>query len=334
MRKSSYAKIGAFVCAALLLAVAAAILMGAPAHRNKALLFETYLEETVQGVSEGADVKFRGIPIGSVRSVSFAIAKYRPDRTSPDYARASRYARIVFAIDADKVPNADHFSDIIDELISLGLRAHLKSQGITGLVYIDLNFDEPGGGQLPVPWEPEYKYIPAAPSLVKTLTDVMQGVVQEIHGLAEKGGEITNVAVRIGHLLDNADKALLSVDAAFTPLPGVLAGVSNMVAEATSLVREARTDAADLPALIAGATNLVGEASAFLASAKSGAEALAQSSSNLIAEADATLRDIRIPVQDFAAEASRVAKEVSETIQSVKNNSGRFLNPSSKEDAP
>ena len=51
MRKSSYVKIGAFVCAAILLAVVAVVLMGSGPMHKRELLFETFVEETVQGAA-------------------------------------------------------------------------------------------------------------------------------------------------------------------------------------------------------------------------------------------------------------------------------------------
>ena len=197
MRKSSYVKIGAFVCAAVLLAVVAVVLMGSGPMHKRELLFETFVEETVQGVSEGSAVKYRGIPVGSVKSISFATYDYtdedvRPDASAEDVDRASRYARIVLAVDTTDMPDPEEFQRFVERETAKGLRAHMKSQGITGLVYVDCDYEDPGSPTLPVPWNPKHPYIPMAPSLSKTLTDAVQGVAQEIRGFADVRANVTS----------------------------------------------------------------------------------------------------------------------------------------------
>ena len=210
MRKSSYVKIGAFVCAAVLLAVVAVVLMGSGPMHKRELLFETFVEETVQGVSEGSALKYRGIPVGSVKSISFATYDYtdedvRPDASAEDVDRASRYARIVLAVNTTDMPDPEEFQRFVERETAKGLRAHMKSQGITGLVYVDCDYEDPGSPTLPVPWNPKHPYIPMAPSLSKTLTDAVQGVAQEIRGFADVRANVTNLAVRIAALVDNGD---------------------------------------------------------------------------------------------------------------------------------
>lgn len=186
MKQSTYTTIGAFVLGALVLAAAGVAFMGKNSSREGEVLFETYLEETVQGISEGSPVKYRGIPVGTVRSVEFAMMHYRdaaPD--SPDLRRAYRYSRIVFSVNAPGFDDTGRFIGMIREHIRNGLHVYSKAQGITGLSYLDLDFDNTGAKDIPVPWEPEYIYVPAAPSLAKTLTDVAQGLAQEFRGFAD-----------------------------------------------------------------------------------------------------------------------------------------------------
>lgn len=186
MKSSAYTAIGLFVLVAFALAAIGAVLIGGRRTRSSEALFETYVEETVQGIGEGSAVKYRGIPVGAVRTVEFAMLRYGADAPdSPDMRRARRYARIVFAIDAARFGDPARLDEAIRAQIRDGLHVHAKSQGITGLSYLDLDFDEGGIKELPVPWEPEHTYIPVAPSLAKTLTDVVQNLAQELHGLSE-----------------------------------------------------------------------------------------------------------------------------------------------------
>lgn len=260
MKPSSYAKIGFFALAAAALAVVGTALMGKKSGAKKEVFFETYIEETVQGISNGSAVRYRGIPIGEVKEVSFAMSRYEVPDDSPDSRRATRYARIVFAIDLTGAPKPDNFRTLLDRQIDDGLRVHLKTQGITGLSYVDLDFEAQPKEGLPVPWEPEYPYIPTAPSLVKTLTDVVQGLSQEIHGFSQIKDSATNLAERIAVLADTANAAVKKLDAGLDGLPGLVASATRAADDADALVKSLGPTAEALPGLVENASGMVAAA--------------------------------------------------------------------------
>ena len=332
MRKSSYVKIGAFVCAAVLLAVVAVVLMGSGPMRKRELLFETYVEETVQGVSEGSALKYRGIPGGSVKSISFATYDYtdedvRPDASAEDVDRASRYARIVLAVDTTDMPDPEEFQRFLERETAKGLRAHMKSQGITGLVYVDCDYEDPGSPTLPVPWNPKHPYIPMAPSLSKTLTDAVQGVAQEIRGFADVRANVTNLAVRIAALVDNANAVLGGV-------PALVAAASNAVASADAFLRAAKDDAAPLPGLLSETSNLVVSASAFLDSVKGDVAGVAASSTNFLAGADATVAGLRTPLESTLDDLSRASRNLADILDAIRDDPGRLFRKPAEENMP
>lgn len=332
MRKSSYVKIGAFVCAAVLLAVVAVVLMGSGPMHKRELLFETFVEETVQGVSEGSALKYRGIPVGSVKSISFATYDYtdedvRPDASAEDVDRASRYARIVLAVNTTDMPDSEAFQRFVEEETAKGLRAHMKSQGITGLVYVDLDYEDPDRPTLPVPWKPKHPYIPMAPSLSKTLTDVVQGLSQEIRGFADVRANVTNLAVRIAALVDNANAALVGV-------PALVAAASNAVASADAFLRAAKDDAAPLPGLLSETSNLVVSASAFLDSVKGDVAGVAASSTNFLAGADATVAGLRTPLESTLDDLSRASRNLADILDAIRDDPGRLFRKPAEENMP
>ena len=332
MRKSSYVKIGAFVCAAILLAVVAVVLMGSGPMRKRELLFETFVEETVQGVSEGSALKYRGIPVGSVKSISFATYDYtdedvRPDASAEDVDRASRYARIVLAVNTTDMPDPEEFQRFVERETAKGLRAHMKSQGITGLVYVDCDYEDPGSPTLPVPWNPKHPYIPMAPSLSKTLTDAVQGVAQEIRGFADVRANVTNLAVRIAALVDNANAVLGGV-------PALVAAASNAVASADAFLRAAKDDAAPLPGLLSETSNLVVSASAFLDSVKGDVAGVAASSTNFLAGADDTVAGLRTPLESTLDDLSRASRNLADILDAIRDDPGRLFQKPAEENMP
>ena len=332
MRKSSYVKIGAFVCAAVLLAVVAVVLMGSGPMHKRELLFETFVEETVQGVSEGSALKYRGIPVGSVKSISFATYDYtdedvRPDASAEDVDRASRYARIVLAVNTTDMPDPEEFQRFVERETAKGLRAHMKSQGITGLVYVDCDYEDPGSPTLPVPWNPKHPYIPMAPSLSKTLTDAVQGVAQEIRGFADVRANVTNLAVRIAALVDKANAVLGGV-------PALVAAASNAVASADAFLRAAKDDAAPLPGLLSETSNLVVSASAFLDSVKGDVAGVAASSTNFLAGADATVAGLRTPLESTLDDLSRASRNLADILDAIRDDPGRLFRKPAEENMP
>ena len=212
MHNSTYVKIGAFVVFALTGAIVACIVLGAGAFRHKAgLLAETYFEGSVQGVSEGSPVKYRGIPVGTVKRVSFAWADYRPEEPSKEALRAMRYARVVFEFNRDMMLNADTVEspDLLEQQIQAGLRVLTKPQGITGITYLDLDYLPNAPEMLPVPWTPAHPYVPSAPGLGETFMDIvrdMSGQVGKLGGLADK---VSGVLEQSGELLQESRPVLL-----------------------------------------------------------------------------------------------------------------------------
>lgn len=300
MRDSSYARIGAFLCAAIVIAVAALFFMGSLTFQKQEVFFETYLEETVQGVSVGSPVKFRGIPVGTVKSISFAFAEYdADDESDPVAARAYRYARIVFAIDPKRVDVDGDFILEIKSQIADGMRVLVKTQGVTGLAYLDLDYVDPSKPTLPVPWTPEYTYIPNAPSLTKTLSDALQGLAAEVHAINENRGTFSNILVKVEAVLDNANSALVSARSAI---------------DATHSVIDAAPPAID--------------------DARASIRALSDASVSLLSHSDAAVADFRARATPVLDDLARSSAALAETLEAIRADPGRWLRNDNPKDMP
>lgn len=309
MKASAYGKIGFFVLAAIALAVAVAVLSGGRRGAKQSVLFETYIEETVQGISEGTAVRYRGIPVGSVKSVGFAAVRYETPEETPEERRAARYARVVFGIGTDEMPGDGEVQAFVQGQVKDGLRVHVKSQGITGLSYLDLDYATGEHEEMPVPWTPEYPYIPTAPSLVKTLTDVVQGLSQEIRGISQVKDSVTGLSEKIGRLADTANEAVRKLDAGFEGLPGLVATASNAVADAGTLIRTLEPTAEALPGLVAEGRGLV-------------------------AGAGAELESLSGPLREAVGNLARAADEIAGLAEGLKEDPTRILHGDKKETLP
>lgn len=182
----NYHKIGLFVFIATLLLIAMVMVLGANTLFKQELILETYVDESVQGLEVGSPVKIRGVRMGKVIAIDQAANIY-PDEIGPKNPGAN-YIIIRMAIPYGKFGDKPLF-EIQRELIQdveRGLRLQLVSQGITGLVFLEMNYFE-GSETLPVTWSPEYDYVPSAPSLFNSLTDSMDDILMKAQAIDTDG---------------------------------------------------------------------------------------------------------------------------------------------------
>jgi ABC-type transporter Mla subunit MlaD len=192
---STQFKLGLFALAAIIALAATAVGLGIRAATKDLVRYETYFDESAQGLDPGAPVRYRGVRIGNVANISIA-----PDR---------RQVRVGLAID----------SDVADELELArhppGLRTQLTIQGITGVKFIDMDFvDADKHPAPPLPFTPGPRYIPSRPSLFKGLEDRLGDLpelVERASSVIDKIGATFDdvreqkLAAKAGALLDHFD---------------------------------------------------------------------------------------------------------------------------------
>ena len=82
--QAHYFKIGVFMLSGITLAVLAVIILGAGALFKKKIMMETYFDESVQGLSVGAPLKYRGVTIGKVEHIGFVRNEYNTELSDED----------------------------------------------------------------------------------------------------------------------------------------------------------------------------------------------------------------------------------------------------------
>src|SRR6185436_20678219 len=129
--KANYFKLGAFVLAALAVAVTAIVVLGAGTLMRKKVMVETYMDESVQGLEVGAPVKFRGVSVGRLEKIEFAGIQYK--------VQDDRIALVIaFYPETLKGFAAENPIATLNEMIARGLRVRLTSAGLTGVLYLEL----------------------------------------------------------------------------------------------------------------------------------------------------------------------------------------------------
>ncbi|MGN1325694.1 MAG: MlaD family protein [Candidatus Spyradenecus sp.] len=308
--------IGLFVLAGFGLLALACILFGGSQLFAQKLTFETYFASSVQGLDVGGPVKFRGMKIGKVEEIGFAGSHYgeRPeiDLSTSGIHRALSYIRVVCSIDLKAHP---HFgADRVQAMLKRGLRANLEMQGITGTVFINLDFFRDGAlaaeaKPLLVPWHPDELYIPSAPNTLQSFLSVAEKIAAKLEAL-----DLSQAVNALTALVQSADGAIVRAD-----LP-------KLTATFTALGESLNAELEKLDALLA---NLDGQAlgkdlHAFSAQLADLSAELRASLPALVQSADKTLAQVNTTLADV----SPLLTEATGTIRSLREN----ISPASGDD--
>ncbi|MBI1785424.1 MCE family protein, partial [Candidatus Sumerlaeota bacterium] len=143
---TNYYKIGLFVICAVVLGVVGVIALGIGAYSDEeSVMIETYFDESVQGVEIGSPVKERGVRVGKVEAIDFVNQAYDLSPANRDFVTLSRYVVVRASLKPEifgKSSDAD-LKELLKDLIKEGLRIRLTSQGLTGLVYLEIDYVDP-----------------------------------------------------------------------------------------------------------------------------------------------------------------------------------------------
>lgn len=174
-RETNYYKIGSFVILGIAILIVATLFFASGKVFQKTIYAETYFNETVQGLSVGSAVKYRGLQIGHVKNIKFVNQVYNGN----GFSKKSNYSRLIYvrlAITSSlltKTPQKE-LERSFKRDVAEGLRIKLALQGLTGNAYIELDYVNPKTNPpLAIHWTPLDFYIPSTPS---TLTAVGENV--------------------------------------------------------------------------------------------------------------------------------------------------------------
>jgi paraquat-inducible protein B len=230
-QRTLFLRVGALLAfsAALLIGLVL-LLTGDRWHTGHA--YETYFVESVQGLDVGAPVKYRGVTLGHVTSIGLVSAVY--GATADEQVVDPTYRLIVVRFKVDprrigKLPDTE-------TAVKTGLRAKLANQGLTGVMFLELDFLQPE--QYPVqavPWTPLDEYIPSVPSTFAQVQDMVTDVLGRLDKIDYAGltRNVDGLVSDLRHeLADGGD------------VHATLGQVRQTIADA-----QTRLDDADLPAL-------------------------------------------------------------------------------------
>ncbi len=139
-KKVSPELIGAFVVSGIVLAVIAVLIFGSGRAFERRETYVSFFPGSVNGLSVGSTVAFRGVPIGSVTDVRLAM------NFSTDDMGVDMLIPVVYEINLTTLANRGVTSDLTDVermgiLLEQGLSARLDTESLlTGRLYVSLDF--------------------------------------------------------------------------------------------------------------------------------------------------------------------------------------------------
>lgn len=211
-KQTNYFRIGSFVMLGIGLIILGIILLSSGSLFRRTITVETYFSESIQGLSDGSPVKYRGVEIGQIDKISFVHQIYKPTNLQAQDAY-SRYVYVEMIISPNvftknvKTP----IQDIIQHDVEQGLRIKLALQGLTGTAYLELNFVDPKTNPpLRIDWKPKNYYIPSAPSTLTQFSDNAQIILEKLKKVdfQKVGNNATELMQRINYLLSQTEHQL------------------------------------------------------------------------------------------------------------------------------
>jgi len=200
-KKSTYFKLGLFIISSVAIAIAAIAILAGPNFFRPKAMFETYFIYSISGLEEGSPVKFRGIPVGQVKQILLSSEAY-PGVGNEILSEKDTVAVVRMEL---YLPSDRKMREELEEHIKKGLRVQTQLAGITGSLYLSMEFLDPEkypADRIQFSWKPKYTFIPSAPSLSNEIVENVKVFLAGLDhfDLDQKIQEITPV---FNELVDN-----------------------------------------------------------------------------------------------------------------------------------
>jgi ABC-type transporter Mla subunit MlaD len=316
--KGAALRVGLFVLSGITALLALVVfLSGTALHPGTP--YETYFQESVQGLDVGTAVKFRGVTIGKVTDIGLVTAEYPPPAGDIQDSKVYRQVVVRFQVDPRKLGNVVN----VDTAIAHGLRAQIAPQGITGLAYLELSFVNPVQfPQQPVPWMPDSTEVPSIPS---TLTQVQDAAQQILSSLGKV--DVGKMVAQISQLTATLDAEMTTGDA-----HQALANANILLAALNTQVQQA-----DLPGTTAAIRNLtdgpqtmqilaqLNQTTAQLSKVSAELPALVAQSQATINQAEETTADIQSQLGPILQDMKAATENLRDLSAQLQHNPGQVL---------
>ena len=251
MSPASEIKVGAFVLASAGLLLGGVIALGSGKFFQDTQTLETSTRDSVDGLQVGSPVKYRGVPIGEVSAISFADRLYPSSDGGEEFDYESPVViRMKVRAEVFGSQQSELFTKDIERGVEQGLRARLRSAGLTGGLFLELDMANPVEHPVAaMTYHPDFPFVPSAPSQLGEVIAAIERITGSIGNI-----DFENIGTGL-------KEAIASINRDIAPKLDTMLGDANRLIkelEKTNVMLQARitdprvdtmlTDAADLTA--------------------------------------------------------------------------------------
>ena len=242
-RRPNPTKIGLFLLGALIIAIAGTAVLASNTWFQQRETFISFFPESVNGLENGAPVKFQGVPVGTVKAIDIRIDQRDNSFNVPvEYdidLRRLTTPRGTYVNLADPV--------VLRQQIEKGLRAQLQAESfVTGVLYLELSYrTDTTPPRLEV--NTEWPEIPTTPSLMAALGGGAGSLLSKVNDIFNRVSVLlgdVNMREINAAVVQSAKAVELLVGspelrATLREMPGATAQLNRTLAEAEKLVSRA-----------------------------------------------------------------------------------------------
>ncbi len=283
--KQHYLIVGIFVLLTMLAGIGFVVWLAGFKQHGDFALYQTYVKESVNGLGVGSPVKYRGVEVGKVKTIT--IPHENPESI-----------RILLEVDA-RTP-------ITTETVAV-----LQLQGITGTSYIELKGTTATGQQLESS-ENGVPTIPSAPSEFRQIVDSVPAILEKFSDLADKLGNFASDenSARFASIMTNLDKFSGDVGGENGQGQSLIAELHQTAAAigqaANSISKIANGSRADTQKILSETANTVEKINGLVENTGKLSQASAQDLHELLLEMKKTARDIQSLSRELKENPSQI----------------------------
>ena len=221
--------IGLFTLLGILIAAIALVMLGAGKLFKKSHKVQLYFDKSVYGLQVGSDVRFGGVQIGHVDSITVIIDTMENRKIIPVVVELTEDD--LRSVAGGEGENMLDFSskEGVARAVKQGLRAGMKQQSlVTGQLYIEFDIDPNSEGfTYSSTTESEYPVVPTVPTEIDELISGITDGLKKINDL-----DIAGLMTEMRDVLKGANKQIANLD--LKEINDNLTGITRDVRKLTS----------------------------------------------------------------------------------------------------
>ncbi len=303
--------VGLFVIIGFSIAFFSIIWFGTSSHFEKGQLYVTYFDESVQGLGKDSPVKYRGMGIGKVHSIEIA----------PD----AMLIQVLLKIDQGIQLNPN-------------LIAQLKSIGITGLMFVELDIKSPGEPDLSpkTSFQVPYPVINSKPSDISRFLYNINAILVNFKAL-----DLKNISDKINQSIDeisllvkdtklkeissNARASLKTFNKALSAIDGASSSIQVLAEKTVGTVDSAADAVKKINNILSKNEEIISKTLSDVDGSLKTADELLKGGVDLVKNTDKTVSDIRHGLISTLQHIERTSEHLEQLTEQLTTHPSRLI---------